>query len=112
MIHKQLRWLRCTTDGVLMEADKMIALLEIKTYTSKKNLDRDIKFMDEGVIINPNSKVNFQVQIAAEIIDVPYIVVVYEYENTISKIVTKRDLGLSREYITFNELIPINKGVI
>lgn len=113
-VHKFVKWLSCTTDGVIMDGGKMVALLEIKTYTSAVNLKRDINISNSTVSLNPHSRVYYQVQIAAEIIDVPYIMLVYEYQSRVNKVVFKRDLDFlwnifdSLREIYLRHIIPYN----
>lgn len=85
-----------------------------KDFSSKKNLEKDIIIVNGEPSINPISRVYYQVKVAAEIIDVPYIVLLYEFGSIVSKITIKRDLDfiwhhfdhLRRIYL--KHIVPFN----
>lgn len=80
-IHKHVPWLSCTTDGIIMHEDRFVAVVEIKTFTSVSSLRRTLNITDKGTSVNKNSRANYQMQTVAEIVHVPYVVLVYEYES-------------------------------
>lgn len=91
-IYKHLLWLSCTTDAVIVKDNKLVALVEIKTFKSLTNLERTVNLVDGEYCINKQSWTYYQMQITAEIVDVPCIVFVYEYNHKINKILIERDL--------------------
>ena len=91
-VHKHFPWLSCTSDGVIINNGKMVAAIEIKTFTSLENLKRTVLQTNRHKYVNPKSREYFQIQAIASILDVPYVVMVYEYGGTVDKVVVKHNL--------------------
>lgn len=111
-IHKNLKWLSCTTDGILYENDKVITALEIKSYTSSKTLHKAFHIKDDIFLLKETSTEYCQMQIISEIIDIPYVILVFEWNMKIRKVVVKRDLDFLHDVFEklkvfyFRYLIP------
>lgn len=97
-VHKYLPWLSCTSDGVIVNNDRFVAAVEIKTFTSSINFHNTIEITPDGKSLKQNTRIYFQVQAIAEIIDVPYVVFIYEFKGVVDKMLVDRDLDFIWRY--------------
>lgn len=87
-VHKNIKWLICSIDRIIVEKEDSIkAAVEIKSFTSQTRFDSVIKLTTKGPTINTNSNEYAQVQMIAEIINVPSVLLIVEF-----KFVIKRDM--------------------
>lgn len=91
-VHKYIPWMSCSTDGIITNNDKFVAAVEIKTFSSLKSMERTIIDSPSGPVINKESRIYYQIQSIAEVVDVPYVVLVYEFEFKVNKLVIKKDM--------------------
>lgn len=92
-IHKSILWLSCTTDAAILREDVVEAAVEIKTFNSIRSLQSTVIVVNGSKEVNKNSRAYYQIQMIMEIVDVPYLVFIYEYNLKIEKVIVKRDLG-------------------
>lgn len=91
-IHNDILWLSCTTDGILYEGDGIVSALEIKSYESLNSLKNAFVINDNKYYLKRTFSEYYQIQMVAEILDVPFVVLVLEWQNKIRKLIIFRDL--------------------
>lgn len=91
-IHKLLPWLSCTTDAVIVNGTKLVAAVEIKTFTSLESMKKVFYLSNGEYKPKTDTRIYYQLQTICEILNVPYILLVFEYNLKIRKVLIERDL--------------------
>ena len=91
-VHKTLPWISCSIDGAIVVENKIKCAIEIKSYQSKARFSNAFKIVDRKLVINSKSHEFCQIQMIAEIVDVPFVVVIVEFELKIYGTIVIRDL--------------------
>lgn len=91
-IHRDIPWLSCTTDGVIVENDIVKIAIEIKSFTSLSQLKKEFNFSYGNLQIKDSSNTYAQIQTIAEVLNITHVLLVVEYEDKWYKFVIRRNL--------------------
>lgn len=90
-VHRDLIWLSCTTDSIIMSNNQIKIAVEIKSYESTASLKKAFKIIENNFILKKTSAEYYQVQAIIEVLNITHCLLVVEHKLTLHSHLVQRD---------------------